>query len=101
MRASLTPFPTMPPTTTIAGETLAVKKQRRTYMRLTQPPRKYDGPEARAIREFVVREVQPHCHHKRHAQRALRWLGDFKGWAVPFLYKSLTVINMIVLRSEM
>lgn len=68
------------------GESLKVKKQRRTYLRLTQPQRKYDGPEARAIREFVTKEVQPHCHHKRHSQRALRWLKEFGAWAGPFRY---------------
>ena len=51
---------------------------------MTQRPRKYDGPEARAIREFAVKRVLPHARHKRHAQRALRWLKDFEAWARPF-----------------
>ena len=55
-------------------------------MRLTQPRRKYDGPEARAIRKFVLEEIQPHSHHKRHSQRALRWLREFEEWAGPFRY---------------
>ena len=65
---------------------MKIKRQRRKYLRLTQPQRKYDGPEARAIREFVLKEVQPHCHHKRHPQRALRWLQEFQEWAGPFRY---------------
>lgn len=62
-----------------------MRRQRRCYIRLTAPRRKYNSKQARQLRAFALQQVIPFTAHTRYWQQGLRWVGAFEAWARSFL----------------